>query len=471
MDIDQNIADPNPKYSGDYHGTACAGIAAAADDGTNCVGAAYNAEIAGWRVDFPTSTDLDFADAFDFQLGINEIDSNSWGPNDFALFVAPMSAVELAAVENSIANGRGGLGRIHVKAGGNGLGADDDANFDGVANSRYFISVSATDHRGEQSGYSEPGACHLVNAPSSGDNVGTVTSDVEGMPGVGDGYTGGDFTTTGFGGTSSACPLVAGVVALMLEANPALTWRDVQYVLALSAQRNDPSDPDWTTNGAGHWVNHKYGFGRVDAGAAVALAQSWTGVGPDIVEDYTWSVPSPITIPDDGVGDVVISLNVSGSGIDAIEFVEFTVDMTHTWQGDVDIVLTSPDGTQSVVGGRGGDPGDGFVYTFTSRRHLGEQPNGTWTLRFVDTYPFLDTGTVNGATLRLIGVQETATLCGADFDGDGDVDLGDFGIFGSAFGSATGDANYNPQADFDNDGDVDLGDFGIFGGEFGRSDC
>ncbi|MEM1423832.1 MAG: hypothetical protein AAGH64_07490, partial [Planctomycetota bacterium] len=61
--------------------------------------------------------------------------------------------------------------------------------------------------------------------------------------------------------------------------------------------------------------------------------------------------------------------------------------------------------------------------------------------------------------------------CAGDFDGDGDVDLGDFGVFGGAFGSMTGDTNYNADADFDADGDVDLGDFGVFGGEFGRSDC
>ena len=64
-----------------------------------------------------------------------------------------------------------------------------------------------------------------------------------------------------------------------------------------------------------------------------------------------------------------------------------------------------------------------------------------------------------------------ATTCAADFDLDGDVDLGDFGIFGSAFGSFLGDANYDPAADLDNDGDVDLGDFGLFGSEFNRTDC
>ncbi|GAB4515789.1 MAG: hypothetical protein Tsb0013_20340 [Phycisphaerales bacterium] len=61
--------------------------------------------------------------------------------------------------------------------------------------------------------------------------------------------------------------------------------------------------------------------------------------------------------------------------------------------------------------------------------------------------------------------------CLGDFDRDGDVDLGDFGIFGGAFGSFAGDPSYNAAADFDNDGDVDLGDFGIFGGEFGLTGC
>ncbi len=62
-------------------------------------------------------------------------------------------------------------------------------------------------------------------------------------------------------------------------------------------------------------------------------------------------------------------------------------------------------------------------------------------------------------------------ICTADLDNDGDVDLGDFGIFSAAFGSTAGDLSYNSDADFENDGDVDLGDFGAFGNEFGRSDC
>ncbi|MEM1424731.1 MAG: hypothetical protein AAGH64_12110, partial [Planctomycetota bacterium] len=70
-----------------------------------------------------------------------------------------------------------------------------------------------------------------------------------------------------------------------------------------------------------------------------------------------------------------------------------------------------------------------------------------------------------------VGIEPIGNSCLGDFDGDGDVDLGDFGLFGAAFNSMAGDANYFAPADFDNDGDVDLGDFGVFGSEFNRTDC
>ncbi len=71
-------------------------------------------------------------------------------------------------------------------------------------------------------------------------------------------------------------------------------------------------------------------------------------------------------------------------------------------------------------------------------------------------------------TVTIIGSVNT---CSADFDNNGSVNLGDFGVFGAAFGSITGDANYNPDADFDDNGQVNLGDFGVFGSQFGRNDC
>ena len=75
------------------------------------------------------------------------------------------------------------------------------------------------------------------------------------------------------------------------------------------------------------------------------------------------------------------------------------------------------------------------------------------------------------ATLHMTVECSPQSTCAADFDNDGDVDLGDFGQFGAAFGSMTCDANFDAAFDFDSDGDVDLGDFGVFGSEFGREDC
>ncbi|GAB4546926.1 MAG: hypothetical protein Tsb0013_06210 [Phycisphaerales bacterium] len=108
----------------------------------------------------------------------------------------------------------------------------------------------------------------------------------------------------------------------------------------------------------------------------------------------------------------------------------------------------------------------GMMFNF---RFRADAPPTTGT---IDIDPFRGTNAPGEyETQNFVPMPVMVSLCDGDFDGDGDVDLGDFGVFGSAFGSMTGDANYDPNADFDNDGDVDLGDFGIFGGEFGRTDC
>ena len=101
--------------------------------------------------------------------------------------------------------------------------------------------------------------------------VGVTTSDRQGAEGY-NGIAGQENCTDDFGGTSSAAPTVAGVVALMLEANPLLGWRDVQHILIRTAEQNDAGDPSWITNAAGLRNSNIYGFGRVDAERAVTVA-------------------------------------------------------------------------------------------------------------------------------------------------------------------------------------------------------
>ena len=271
--------DPDPN-SWDGHGTAVAGVAAGTGNNSiGVTGAAFGANIAGHRLIACGFTDSTAADALSYDNGDIDIYSNSWGPTDDGSSLEGPGPITIAAIEDSIYNGRSGLGNIYTWAAGNGLEANDNSNYDGYASLRYAIAVSAITHYGDQSWYSEPGANILVTAHSNGgtpDYEGITTTDITGTGG----YSGGDVNHD-FGGTSSATPLVSGVIALILESNPDLTWRDVQNILVHSSRKNDVNDSSWTVNGGGLNVSHKYGFGAVDAGAAVSLAENWTSSGEE----------------------------------------------------------------------------------------------------------------------------------------------------------------------------------------------
>lgn len=85
--------------------------------------------------------------------------------------------------------------------------------------------------------------------------------------------------TEGHTGTSASAPLAAGIFALVLEANPNLTWRDIQHLVAFTSQYNSlAANPGWKTNAAGFKVNSRFGFGLLDASALVKSALKWKQV-------------------------------------------------------------------------------------------------------------------------------------------------------------------------------------------------
>ena len=142
--------------------------------------------------------------------------------------------------------------------------------------------------------------------------------------------------------------MVSGVVALILEANPALTYRDVQGVVAVSASLTDPSDPGWVTNGAGFRHNIKYGFGMVSAAAAVAAAQSWSLWGSEERIEAN-SAAGTVVVPSDGT-PVSFALAVPARSAPFFtEWVEIYLNMDHISRGDLQLELTSPSGTHSVL--------------------------------------------------------------------------------------------------------------------------
>jgi len=392
------------------HGTSCGGVAAGrGNNNLGVSGASPLAGLVGHRL-LGAGTDANEADALTRNYNLIDIYSNSWGPYDDAMRLEGPGPLTEDALEDGVTNGRGGLGNIYVWAGGNGEANNDNSNYDGYANSRYTIAVAASTNYGEQSYYSEQGANILVNSPSNGGSLGITTTDRTG----GLGYDPGNYTST-FGGTSSAAPLVAGIVALVLEANPSLTWRDVQHVLLTSAKKNDPSDSDWTTNGAGYEVNHKYGFGRIDAEAAVNAADTWSPAGTEVVAQATSNPNLPI--PDNnsvGVSDTIqISEDLS------IEFVEiYFTAADHTYWGDLEVTLVSPDGTQSVLSGPHYSGSDHRYnnWRFGSARHFGESSQGTWILTVKDLF-VMDTGTFQSWTLAIYGTAMAPNIAEISFDG------------------------------------------------------
>ena len=374
-----NDADPAPGTAEDIHGTSVAGVAAARDDGATCgVGAAYRANLAGLRLISVPSTDAQEASALTYQYNSIAIYNNSWGPADDGQTLSGPGPLTQAALEDGVTNGRGGRGNIYVWAAGNGLQYSDNVNYDGYANSRFTVAVGAVDYNGVQAYYSEPGAALFVTAPSRATSaVGITTTDILGA----NGYSTTDCTSQ-FGGTSSASPLAAGVVALMLQANPNLTWRDVQHILAQTAVKNNPTDSGWITNAAGFYLNHKYGFGRIDAGAAVTAAGTWANAAP------ATSVSSNIiavnqTVPDNNstgvTSSVVIPDNIK------LEHAEVVFSATHLYRGNLRLVLTAPSGTQSVLAETHADGGDHYTsWKFMTVRNWGESSAGTWILKVTD---------------------------------------------------------------------------------------
>ena len=376
-------------HNDDDHGTAVAGILLARDsNGFGGAGVAPRAGLVAYDA-LTTEMTADIVSALTSKNQTISIYQNSWGSPDTRA-VSDSGTAFARAIEDGINLGRGGLGSIFVFSGGNGGGADN-ANLDGFANRRGIIAVCGVDREGRKmelvdAGGSEPGANLLVCAPGIG------------------------ITTTGlkremrsdFSGTSAATPMVSGVAALMLSINQSLTWRDVPIILARTAQKNDAADRGWARSPAGHWIHPYYGFGVVDAQAAVSLAARWTSVGGSSAQKRCDSELATVNkaIPDYPASGLEVGIDLNCPGITAIEFVEVQVTTSHTYHGDLRIELVSPRrGVSELIQDRVcdtavTDPCGAFNgWTFGSVRHLDESAAGRWTLKISDR-ALTDTGSL-----------------------------------------------------------------------------
>ncbi len=363
------------------HGTAVAGIIAADDNDIGAVGIAYGAHLIPIRYIGVSHSDAESAEVLSHLNRMVSIYNNSWGPvvgdpDENLVGMTGSSTLGRMAIAEGVEDGRGGLGSIYVFSGGNDAEAGSNVNYNSWANNRHTIAVAAIGNGGKHASYSEPGAPLLVSAPSGGQSLGIYTTDRTGI----NGYNTTEDYTSGFSGTSAAAPMVSGVVALMLQANPLLTWRDVQHVLAKTAIKVDSEDEGWKLNAAGLPFNDKYGFGRVDSSAAIQAALAWENVGPEISSTISRSPNQSIPI-----NGTPMETSVTLSKDMRIEHVVATPTINHTNWGDLRITLISPSGTESLLAEPHTDAiGNYTSWNYSSVQFWDESSQGTWTLRIED---------------------------------------------------------------------------------------
>ncbi|XP_023262476.1 furin [Seriola lalandi dorsalis] len=376
-DVNDGDADPQPRYTQrneNRHGTRCAGeVAAAANNGVCGVGVAYNARIGGVRMLDGEVTDMVEAHSLSLNPQHIHVYSASWGPEDDGKSLDGPAKLAKEAFLQGITKGRSGLGSIFVWASGNGGREQDSCNCDGYTNSIYTLSISSTTQSGNVPWYSEPCSSTLASTFSSG-NPGEkqiVTTDLR------------QKCTDSHTGTSASAPLAAGIIALALEANMNLTWRDMQHLVVRTSRPGHLSAGDWKTNGVGRRVSHSYGYGLLDAGAMVALAQNWTTVGPQ-----HQCVHTMLAEPRDIGNKLVFSKSVDACWgrpeyVNSLEHVQARLTLTHNQRGKLAIHLISPLGTRStLLFPRPNDfSSEGFNdWAFMTTHSWDEDPQGEWTL-------------------------------------------------------------------------------------------
>ncbi len=340
----------------DHHSTAVAGVIAARDNGTGVLGVAPRATIYGYNLlvgaprEIPS---ISIADSMSRNRVATAVSNNSWGPTD-SPGLSFASRLWESAVDAGIREGYGGKGVFYVFAGGNGGrghrlqpdgtpagGPVDDVRYRGdyssldeIANHYAVTAVCAVNDAGARAVYSEKGANLWVCGPSGddGERRGIATTENS------------DRYRDNFSGTSASVPAVSGVAALLRQANPDLTWRDLKLILAGSARKNDPENAGWAegarkyeadSEGDVYHFNHEYGFGVVDAKAAVDLAREWVNV-PDMASAGATS-QAPVTIPppSGGAPQTVATTLTLDTDIRFTEFVEIkptsTTRPSGTW--------------------------------------------------------------------------------------------------------------------------------------------
>ena len=364
------------------------------------------------------------------------------------------------ALKNGINNLRGGKGAIYIQASGNEFkkNATSDCGtnlscaevlWDSNASVPYIMQVGSLTGDGVISSYTTPGSGlwvsgfggesgfddNLVSGFTAGtDRPAIMTAD---QSGCSNGYVGANSSkgsvayngfenhsggnaensscnyTSTFNGTSSAAPSVAGVVALMLEANPNLTWRDVKHIIATTADQVSPSRSytlasipqyEWETNTAGYTFHNHFGFGKIDGAEAVTTAASYTANSRGTFKTTGYKSSGTINL---GVSQTnttsTIAVTKPSSSNDFVEYVRVSIQFSHSIPKSIGLRLLSPGGTivniMQPMTNVGTNPSSTLFDIGVSALY-GEVVQGNWTLAAND---YINDGT--DGTLVLWGIE------------------------------------------------------------------
>lgn len=380
-DFGDNDTDPNPALSSDNHGTACAGVALAELNGTGVVGLAPGCSFmpvrtSGWL------SDNSIEDLFQYAIdNFADVISCSWSASA-AYF--PLSTRMNGIIHKAATQGRrNGKGCVILFAAGNESaplnGRKNNVNYyQGFALHPDVLAVAASNSLDEQSYYSNYGSEITICAPSSGSpGRGIVTTDRRGI----NGYDPGDYTFS-FGGTSSSTPLCAGLAGLILSINTDLSSAEVRNIIMNTADKIDTANGQYDSNGH----SPKYGHGRINAQAAVEMANG-SGTGDKLRHTLFMEHRVKILIPDMGEIRDTIPFPLQKNIVE----IEVSINIEHTYRGDLSIYLQPPGQNEITLLNRTGGGADNFIRTFRStdepelfQNLINSSPLGDWTLRITD---------------------------------------------------------------------------------------
>ncbi len=378
-DFGQTDFDPNPVFEDDNHGTACAGVAVAEQNGEGVVGLAPGCSFmpvrtSGWL------SDQFLEDLFQYAIDNHaDVISCSWSALAWNF---PLSAKINGIIHKAATQGRSnGKGCVILFAAGNenrplNGEIDGQISYQGFALHPDVIAVGASNSLDKRSSYSNYGPELSICAPSNGSpGRGIVTTDRRGVKG----YSSNDYTSS-FGGTSSATPLAAGLAALVLSANPDLTSAEVRNITKETADKIDTENCQYED---GH--SPLYGYGRINAHRAVALAAGDSEEKLDEILFMEHRVNRPIPDLADIEDQIVFPLEV------VVKNIEVSVEIRHTWRSDLRVILKAPDGTEIILQDCTGGSQDNIIKSYRSSDTrelfvpvLEKTAMGNWRLKIID---------------------------------------------------------------------------------------